>query len=187
MTRVKASQKQYCAAQRSTGTDANRRSLTTSVDNRPNTSITGAYIYCIGDRSQFNQCNGSPFVKTQRICHRSHTYPARYLNKSSTINYNCNCFLRSQHPIPLVKLSELNVSRSQATQADKHHGSDVQSILASLTLRSLNFGGGHVGCQNVTAKNQSLQEERCSTGAQHSNLLFKYLVGTSTQVSEHEP
>src|SRR3954467_12754348 len=68
----------------------NRRSLTTSVDNCPSTSIAGTYIYCIGDRSQFNQCNGSPFVKTQRICHQSHTSPTRYLNKSSTTNNNYN-------------------------------------------------------------------------------------------------
>src|SRR3954465_1577352 len=68
----------------------NRRSLTTSVDNCPSTSIASTYIYCIGDRSQFNRCNGSPFVKTQYICHRSHTSPARYLNKSSTFNHNCN-------------------------------------------------------------------------------------------------
>src|SRR4051812_55192 len=36
----------------------------------------------------------------------------------------------------------------------------------------------HVGCQNITAKNQSLRKERSSTGAQHSKLLFKYQVGT---------
>src|SRR3954468_4583781 len=65
-----------------------RRSLTTSVDNCPSTSIAGAYIYCSGDRSQFNRCNGSPFVEIQRTCHRSHTSPTRYLNKSSTINNN---------------------------------------------------------------------------------------------------
>src|SRR4051812_10666919 len=67
-----------------------RRSLTTSVDNCPSTSITGTYIYCTGDRSQFNRCSGLPFVKTQRTCHRSHTSPTRYLNKSSTINNNNN-------------------------------------------------------------------------------------------------
>src|SRR3954464_7683693 len=67
-----------------------RRSLTTSVDNRPSTSIAGIYVYCNGDRSQFNRCNRSPFVKTQRACHRSHTSPIRYLNKSSTINNNNN-------------------------------------------------------------------------------------------------
>src|SRR3954470_23099363 len=44
-----------------------------------------------------------------------------------------------------------------------------------------------VGCQNTTTQIQSLREERSSTGAQHSNLLFKYLAGASTQVSEHEP
>src|SRR3954464_2755399 len=67
-----------------------RRSLTTLVDNRPSTSIAGTYIYCNGNRSQFNRCNGSPFVKTQRTCHWSHTSPTRYLNKSSTINNNNN-------------------------------------------------------------------------------------------------
>src|SRR4051812_42789811 len=44
-----------------------------------------------------------------------------------------------------------------------------------------------IGCQNITAKNQSLREERSSTGTQHSSLLFKYRVGTSTPVSEQEP
>src|SRR4051812_43289651 len=33
-----------------------------------------------------NRCNGSPFIKTQCTCHRSHTSPTRYLNKSSTTN-----------------------------------------------------------------------------------------------------
>src|SRR4051812_13306280 len=61
-----------------------RRSLTTSVDNCPSTSITGTYIYCNGNQSQFNRCNGSPFIKTQRTCHRRHMSPTRYLNKLST-------------------------------------------------------------------------------------------------------
>src|SRR5436189_4748324 len=61
-----------------------RRFLTTSVDNCPSTSIAGAYIYCNGNQSQLNRCNGSPFIKTQCNCHRSHTSPTRYLNKSST-------------------------------------------------------------------------------------------------------
>src|SRR3954469_5461908 len=34
-------------------TDATRRSLTTSADNCPSTIIAGTYIYCFGDRSQF--------------------------------------------------------------------------------------------------------------------------------------
>src|SRR3954470_7805450 len=67
-----------------------RKSLTTSVDDCPSTNIAGIYICCNGDRSQFNQCNGSPFVRTQCTCHRSHTSPTRYLNKSSTINNNYN-------------------------------------------------------------------------------------------------
>lgn len=65
-----------------------RRSLTTSVDNCPSTSIAGAYIYCNGNQSQLNRCNGSPFIKTQRNCHRSYTSPTRYLNKSSTTTNN---------------------------------------------------------------------------------------------------
>src|SRR5436190_22014049 len=44
-----------------------------------------------------------------------------------------------------------------------------------------------VGCQNITARNQSLREERSSIGTQHSNILFKYQVGASTPVAEHEP
>src|SRR5436189_5854840 len=50
-----------------------RRSLTTSVDNRSSTSIAGTYIYCNGNQSQFNRCNGSPFIKTQRNCHQRYT------------------------------------------------------------------------------------------------------------------
>src|SRR3954468_8837805 len=61
-----------------------RRSLTTSVDNCPSTSIAGTYIYCNSNQSQFNRCNGSSFIKTQRNFHRSYTSPTRYLNKSST-------------------------------------------------------------------------------------------------------
>src|SRR3954468_7893148 len=94
-----------------------KRSLTTSVDNCPSTNIAGIYIYCNGDQSQFNQCNGSPFVKTQRNCHRSHTSPTRYLNKSSTTNNNNSLLRHSQHPRPPFKLSGLNISRSQETQA----------------------------------------------------------------------
>src|SRR5436190_21522498 len=67
-----------------------RRSLTTSVDNCPSTNIAGTYNYSTGDQSQFNRCSGSPFVKTQRTCHWSHTSPTRYLNKPSTTNNNYN-------------------------------------------------------------------------------------------------
>src|SRR3954464_9609560 len=49
------------------------------------------------------------------------------------------------------------------------------------------FGASPVGCQNTTAKNQSLPGEQSSTGAQHFNLLFKYQVGTSTLVSKLKP
>src|SRR3954469_11130509 len=52
--------------------------FTTSVDNCPSTSIAGMYIYYPSNRSQFNRCNGSPFVKIRCTCHRSHTSPTRY-------------------------------------------------------------------------------------------------------------
>src|SRR3954466_5245482 len=67
-----------------------RRSLTTSVDNCPSTSIAGTYIYYNSNQSQFNRCNESPFIKTQRNCHRSYTSPTRYLNKSSATNTTNN-------------------------------------------------------------------------------------------------
>src|SRR5438445_12134995 len=79
-----------------------RRSLTTSVDNCPSTSIAGIYIYCNGDRSQFNRCNGSPFVKTQCNCHQSHTSPTRYLNKSSTTNNNNNSLFTAFIPSKFI-------------------------------------------------------------------------------------
>src|SRR4051812_19986821 len=43
-------------------------------------------------KANFNRCNGSPFVKTQRTCHRNHTSHTRYLNKSSTTNKNNSLF-----------------------------------------------------------------------------------------------
>src|SRR4051812_16719898 len=67
-----------------------RRSLTTSVDNRPSTSIAGTHVYCNGNQSHFDRCNGSPSIKTQRTCHRRHTSPTRYLNKLSTTTNNSN-------------------------------------------------------------------------------------------------
>src|SRR2546430_726432 len=131
-----------------------RKSLTTSVDNCPSTSITGTCVYCTGDRSQFNRCNGSPFVKTHRTCHRSHTSSTRYLNKSSTINYNySSLFTAFSASNSTGQAIGIKCPRSQATQEDKHHGSDVQSIPASFKLgRPKTLEGGPVGCQNTTAK-----------------------------------
>src|SRR5436190_22155433 len=94
-----------------------KRSLTTSVDNRSSTSIAGTYIYCHGNQSQLNRCNGSPFIKTQRNCHLVHTSPTRYLNKPSTTT-TTPLLRHSQHPIPPAKSPGSNVSRSQETQAD---------------------------------------------------------------------
>src|SRR3954462_11097660 len=167
----------------------NRRSLTTSVDNCPNTSITGTYIYCIGNRSQFNRCNGSPFVKTQRTGHQSHTSPTRYLNKSSTTNNNYNslftAFPASNSTGQAIGVKRLKKSRYSSRLTPWKRGPKYPGLLSARDTE--NFGGGPVGWQNITAKNQSLREERSSTGDQYPNLLFKYQVGTSTPVSEQEP
>src|SRR3954470_9338926 len=94
-----------------------RRSFTTSVDNCPSTNIAGTCVYCNGDRSQFNRCNGSPFVKTQRTCHRSHTSPTRYLNKSSTTNNNNSLFksfLASKSTGQAIGVKRLKKSRDSS-------------------------------------------------------------------------
>src|SRR3954466_1362374 len=166
-----------------------RRCLTTSVDNCPSTSIAGTYNYCTGNQSKFNRCNGSPFIKAQRTCHRSHTSPTRYLNKSSTINNNNNslftAFPASKSTGQATVVKRLKKSRHSSRLTPWKRCPKCSSLLHARELR--NFGGGPVGCQNITAKNQSLREERSSTGTQHSSLLFKYQVGTSTPVSEQEP
>src|SRR3954470_19302399 len=166
-----------------------RRSLTTSVDNCPSTSITGTYVYCNGDRNQFNRCNGSPFIKTQRTCHWSHTSPTRYLNKSSSINNNNNslftAFPASKSTGQATGVKRLKKSRHSSRLTPWKQCPKCSGLLHA--SEPLTFGGGPVGCQNITAKNQSLREERSSTGPQRSSLLFKYQVGTSTPVSEQEP
>ena len=166
-----------------------RRSLTTSVDNRSSTSIAGTYIYCNGNQTQLNRCNGSPFIKTQRTCHRSHTSPTRYLNKSSTINNNSNslftAFPASKSTGQAIGVKRLKKSRYSSRLTPWKRCPKYSRLLHARETE--NFGGGLVGCQNTTAKNQSLRGERSSTGAQQFNLLFKYQVGTSTPVSEQEP
>src|SRR5436189_2277055 len=166
-----------------------RRSLTTSVDNCSSTSITGTCVYCNGDRSQFSRCNGSPFVKTQRTCHRGHMSPTRYLNKSSTTNNNNNslftAFPASKSIGQAIGVKCLMKSRDSSRLTPWKRCPKCSGLLHAREPE--NFGRGPVGCQNITAKNQSLREERSSTGTQHSNSLFKYQVGTSTPVSEPEP
>ena len=126
----------------------NRRSLTTSVDNCPITSIAGTYIYCTGDRSQFNRCNGSLFVMTQRICHRSHTPPARYLNKSSTINYNYNSLFRafpaSNSTGQAIGVQCLKKSSYSSRQTPWKRCPKYSGLLHA--RETGNFGGGPVGC-----------------------------------------
>src|SRR5256886_8476478 len=85
-----------------------RRSLTTSVDNRSSTSIAGTYIYCNGNQSQFNRCNGSPFIKTQHNCQRSYTSPTRYLNKSSTTTTTNNKQQLLFYGIPSIQVHRLS-------------------------------------------------------------------------------
>src|SRR4051812_28126660 len=166
-----------------------RRSLTTSVDNCPSTSFAGAYVYCNGSQSQFNRCNGSPFIKTQRTCHRSHTPPTRYLNKLPTTNNNNNslftAFPASKSTGQDTGVKRLKKSRDSSRLTPWKRCPKCSGLLQD--REPGNFGGGPVGCQNITAKNQSLREERSSTGTQHSSSLFKYQVGTSTPVSEQEP
>src|SRR5436190_8558462 len=166
-----------------------RRSLTTSVDNCPSTNIAGTYNYSTGDQSQFTRCNGLPFIKTQRTCHWSHTSPTRYLNKSYTINNNNNslftAFPASKSTGQATGVKRLKKSRHSSRLTPWKRCPKCSSLLHA--REPGNFGGGLVGCQNITAQNQSLREERSSTGTQHSSLLFKYQVGTSTPVSEQEP
>src|SRR3954465_3159165 len=63
-----------------------RRSLTTSVDNCPSTSITGTYIYCTGDQSQFQSMQRVTICQDSTHLPLEHTSPTKNLNKSSTNN-----------------------------------------------------------------------------------------------------
>src|SRR3954464_1491445 len=142
-----------------------RRSLTTLVDNCPSTSFTRTYIYCIGERSQFNRCNESPFVKTQRTCHRSHTSPTRYLNKSSTTNNNNSLFTAfpaSKSTGQAIGVKCLKKSRDSSRLTPWKRCPKCSSLLHA--REAGNFGGGPVGCQNVTAKNQSLKKNDLQPG-----------------------
>src|SRR4051812_29850263 len=167
-----------------------KRSLTTSVDNCPSTSITGTYVYCNGDRSQFNRCNGSPFVKTQRTCHRSHTSPTRYLNKSSTTNNNNNnspftVFPASKSTGQATGVKRLKKSRDSSRLTPWKRCPKCSRLLHA--RKPEKFGEGPVGCQNITVKKPESTRSKIFHRAQHSSLLFRYQVGTSTPVSEQEP
>src|SRR4051812_27487895 len=131
-----------------------RRSLTTSVDNCLSTSIAGTYIYYAGDRSQFNRCNGSTFIKTQRACHQSHTSPTRYLNKSSTTNNNNNslftAFLASKSIGQAIGVKCLKKSGDSSRLTPWKRCPKCSGLLHA--REPGNFGGGPIGCQNITAK-----------------------------------
>src|SRR4051812_18760989 len=115
--------------------------------------------------------------------------PARYLNKSSTINYNYNslftAFPASNSTDQAIGVKSLKKSSYSSKQTPWKRCPKYSGLLHARETE--NFGGGPVGCQNITAKIQSLRGERSSTGTQHFNLLFKYRVGISTSVSEHKP
>src|SRR5438270_14018609 len=130
-------------------------------------------------------------IYQERTCHQSHTSPTRYLNKSSTTNNNNNnnspftAFPASKSTGQAIGVKRLKKSRDSSRLTPWKRCPKCSGLLHAREPR--NFGAGPVGYQNITAKNQSLREERSSTGAHHSSLLFKYQVGTSTSVSEQEP
>src|SRR3954462_15397000 len=104
--------------------------------------------------ANFNRCNGSPFVKTQRTCHRSHTSPTRYLNKSSTTNNNNNSLFTalpaSNSTGQVVGVKCLKKSRHSSRLTPWKRCPKCSSLLHA--REPGNFGGGPVGCQNITAK-----------------------------------
>src|SRR3954468_4184427 len=169
--------------------DANRRSLTTSADNCPSTSIAGTYIYYSGDRSQFQS------MQRVTICQDSTHLPSEpYVSykifEQIIYNNNNNNSLFTALPASnstgqVVGVKCLKKSRHSSRLTPWKRCPKCSSLLHAREPE--NFGGGPIGCQNITAKNQSLREERSSTRTQHSNLSFKYQVGTSTPVSEQEP
>src|SRR3954471_12913040 len=133
-----------------------RKSLTTSVDNCPSTSIAGTYIYCIGNQSQFNRCNGSPFVKTQRTCHRSHTSPNKSLATNNNNNSPFTAFPASKSTGQAIGVKRLKKSRDSSRLTPWKRCPKCSDLLHA--REPGNFRGGPVGCQNITAKNQSLRE-----------------------------
>src|SRR3954467_12601328 len=144
----------------------NRRSLTTSVDNCLSTSIAGTYIYCTGDKSQFNRCNGSPFVKTQRTCHQSHTSLTRYLNKSSTINNNNNSFFTafpaSKSTGQAIGVKCLKKSKDSSRLTPWKRCPKCSSLLHA--REPGNFGGGLVGCKIAQPKTRVYEKNDLQPG-----------------------
>src|SRR3954465_6023229 len=94
------------------------------------------------------------------ICHQSHTSPARYLNKSSTTNNNYNSLFTAL-PASNSTGQAIGVKRLKKSRDSSRPWKRCPKYSCLLHARETGiFGGGHVGCQNITAKNQSLREER---------------------------
>src|SRR5438270_2718023 len=157
------------------------------INNEPSRPTEGVR-FCLSRRSA-PLYRENLFELNKRTCHQSHTSPTRYLNKSFTINNNNNslftAFPASKSTGQATGVKRLKKSRDSSRLTPWKRCPKCSSLLHA--REPGNFGGGPVGSQNITAKNQSLREERSSTGTQHSSLLFKYQVGTSTPVSEQEP
>src|SRR3954468_4371400 len=92
----------------------------------------------------------------------------------------------SQHPSPPVKLSGLNVSKSHATQADKHHGSDVQSVPASLRYRAWKLWTGSCRLSKYHSPNSESTRSTLFNRGSTLQIIVQISNGASTQVSEHE-
>src|SRR3954469_14568530 len=137
--------------------DANRRSPTMSVDNCPSTSIEGTYIYHTGDRSQFQS------RQRVTICQDSTHLPSEpyfsYKIFEQIIYDNNNNSLFTALPASnstgqVVRVKRLKKSRHSSRLTPWKRCPKCSSLLHA--REPGNFGGGPVGCQNITAKTQSL-------------------------------
>src|SRR5436190_21041786 len=98
-------------------------------------------------------------------------FPTRYLNKSTTTNNNNSLFTAfpaSKSTGQTIGVKCLKKSRDSSRLTPWKRCPMCSSLLHAREPE--NFGGGPVGCQNITAKNQSLREERSSTGTRPFNL-----------------
>src|SRR5206468_6325998 len=104
--------------------------------------------------------------------------PTRYLNKSLTTNNNNSpftAFPASKSTGQAIGVKRLKKSRDSSRLTAWKRCPKCSCLLHAREPE--NFGGGPVGCQNITAKNQSLREERSSTGTQHFNLFVQISSG----------
>src|SRR4051812_10309699 len=174
---------------KSTGTETKWRSLTTSVDYCPCTSIAGTYIYFI------RRPKPTQLVQRVTICQDSTRLPLepyvsckifeQIIYNQQQLQLAFTAFPASNSTDQAIGVKRLKRSIRSSRLSPWKRCPKYSGLLHFMEPEK--FGGGYVGCQNTTAKNQSLRGEQSSTEAQHFNLLFKYQVGTSTPVSEHKP